>query len=114
MISVPDSTSPLLFKDKQSRLLLALNGNSKEWYISDLARETGVTYIHATKFIARCEEAGIIESEKHGRLKRIFLTEKGKSVAASILSIMNKISEGTAQQQAPAQKQQAVQPSEKQ
>ena len=78
----------LLFKDKQIRLLIALSKPEKEWYISELAKEVGVTYVHTSRFLSACELAGIVSSEKHGRLKRIFLTEKGKKTVASISDIL--------------------------
>lgn len=88
---MPDSIGTLLFKDKQARLLLTLFNTSKEWYISDLAKTANVTYIHTSRFIGRCEEAGMIRSEKHGRMKRLVLTEKGRDIAQGLASIMSRM-----------------------
>ncbi|HUB92476.1 MAG TPA: hypothetical protein VL945_00800 [Candidatus Saccharimonadales bacterium] len=83
----------LIFRDKQARLILMLADQSREWYLSSLAKEAGVTYIHTSRFIGRCERAGITDSERHGKIKRIFLTEKGKGIASDMQGILNKINE---------------------
>lgn len=90
-----DTLGPLFFKEKQTRLLLALNNNDKEWHLSDLAKATDVTYIHTSKFISRCESIGLVASEKHGRIKRLYLTDKGKAMAIDLSNIINKINQIT-------------------
>ncbi len=86
-----DSIGTLLLKDKQVRMLSALTDHEREWHITDLARESGVTYVHTSKFVKRCEESGMIESERHGRVKKLVLTEKGEEIARSVASILEKI-----------------------
>ncbi len=83
---------PLLFKEKQTRILLAMLGNQQSWYISNLAKLTNTTYVHASRFLRKCEESGLVASEKHGKIKGVKLTEKGTEVANGISSIMKKIS----------------------
>ena len=68
-----------------------LTNRSREWHLTDLAKETNVTYVHISKFIKRCEACGIVESEKHGRLKKLVLTAKGEEVAKSVANIVEKI-----------------------
>lgn len=80
----------LFFKDKHVRLIANLAVQGREWHISDLAKESGVTYVHTSKFIAKCEQAGIVGSERHGRVKRLALTKKGEEVARGIAGIMEK------------------------
>ena len=99
----------LIFREKQARLIMALADSSKEWYLSDLAKNTGVTYIHASRFISRCEKSGIAASEKHGKIKRIFLTEKGRQIAEGIRGIISKIEDKSAgTEQASQQQSQAA------
>ncbi len=93
-----DSIGSLLFKDKQLRLLLTLSNTSREWYLADLAKAANVTYIHTSRFISRCEESGIVATERHGRAKRIFLTEKGTDLASTLQGVVNKINQPKAQQ----------------
>lgn len=91
----------LLFRDKQAKLLLMLADGSKEWYLSTLAKSAEVTYIHTSRFIRRCESMGITGSEKHGKIKRIFLTERGRSIADGIQGIMNQMNGSQASPQQP-------------
>ena len=85
-----DKLGMLLFKEKQVKLLTTLI-EEKEWHIADLAKATGVTYIHTSNFVNRCERMGIMGSEKHGRIKRVFLTEKGMEVAKAIATIKQRL-----------------------
>lgn len=94
----------LLFKDKQVKLILALADGTKEWYLSNLAKSANVTYIHTSRFMIKCEKAGIISSEIHGKIKRIYLTEKGKEITNGISSILMKINEKPQQEQPQQQK----------
>ncbi len=86
-----DKIGMLLFKEKQLRIIISLSITGKDWYLSDLAKASNVTYMHTSKFIERCEKAGLLSSERHGRIKKVALTEKGNAVASSIKSIMEKI-----------------------
>ena len=88
---VEDSIGTLLLKDKQVRILSALTNRSREWHLTDLAKETEVTYVHISKFIKKCEACGMVESEKHGRVKRLILTDKGAEVAKNVANIVEKI-----------------------
>jgi DNA-binding MarR family transcriptional regulator len=97
-----DSVGMLIFKDKQLRLLLILFNSNKEWHINDLATAAKVTYIHTSRFVTRCEEAGIMGSETHGRMKRLFLTDKGKEIAQELNVVLNKINQAAAAQAQPA------------
>ncbi len=98
-----DSLGTLFFKDKQVRLLSLLTTTNREWHISDLAKEANVTYVHTSKFVKKCEHYGIITTEKHGRVKRLLLTEKGTSIAKSLASVTEKINAPEPVQQAKPQ-----------
>lgn len=94
----------ILFKSKQLKIFLALRDGSQSWYISTLAKAADTTYVHACNFIATCEGMGLMESEKHGKIKQIKLTQKGMRVAdmlAGATSVMNESTET----QKPAQQQ---------
>lgn len=96
-----DSIGTLFFKDKQVKLLIVLNNQTREWHISDLSKEAGVTYLHTSNFIKKCEEKGLVASEKHGRTKRLVLTEKGREVAKGVSGLVEKIEQ--AEQARPAE-----------
>lgn len=108
-----DSIGTLFFKDKQVRLILALSNAAKEWHLSDLSKEANVTYIHTSKFISKCEQYGIVATEKHGRIKRVYLTEKGKEMARILSGAIEKVKSPEAPQaqkapQQPAKPQEAA------
>ncbi|MDE1822821.1 MAG: winged helix DNA-binding protein [Candidatus Micrarchaeota archaeon] len=109
-----DSIGTLFFKDKQVRLLLTLSNASREWHIADLAKEAKVTYIHTTKFINKCEQMGIIQTERHGRMKRLYLTNKGTSIAKEITTTMDKVTNSSYEEPPPQPKPEEQQPSKKQ
>ena len=89
--SMEPKNTVLLFKDKQIRILLAILKQEKQPYISDLAKITGVTYIHTSRFLSSCEKLGLISYERHGKIKTIFLTPKGKEITLQIQSIIEKL-----------------------
>lgn len=86
-----EESGTLLFKEKQTRIMLSMLDERREWYLSELAKNSGVTYIHTSRFIKRCETSGLVHTEKHGRMKRVLLTEKGKSVAQDLKLLMAKV-----------------------
>lgn len=81
----------ILFKEKQAGIILALADKSQKWYITNLSHSANVTYVHTSRFVARCEELGIIEAEIHGKMKTLRLTDKGQEIASSIISINSKL-----------------------
>ncbi|MDE1824007.1 MAG: winged helix-turn-helix transcriptional regulator [Candidatus Micrarchaeota archaeon] len=105
---MPDSIGTLFFKDKQVKLLLTLNDTPREWHIADLAKEANVTYIHTTKFVNKCEEMGLISTERHGRIKRLYLTDKGTAVAKEIVTTMGKVTNNSKEE--PKKKEEPQQP----
>lgn len=90
-MDIMNENSILIFKEKQIRILIALLKQDKKLYISDIAKITGVTYVHTSRFLASCEKVGIILSEKHGRIKEIMLTKKGREITEQIQKITESI-----------------------
>lgn len=82
----------LFFKEKQVKAFLML-ANQQEWNISNLAKAADITYVHLSKFINECQNKGLVESTRHGRIKGIKLTQKGLDVANHLLNISNAIKE---------------------
>jgi DNA-binding MarR family transcriptional regulator len=98
-----DSIGMLLFKEKQLRLLLALSKPDREWHITDLAKEAQVTYVHTSRFISKCEDAGLVIAERHGKIKKLILTEKGREIADTLLGIIAKMNQAAQPQAASLQ-----------
>jgi len=56
----------LFFKEKQVKafLLMASTNNQQEWNISNLAKSSGITYVHLSRFINECERTRISREHK--------------------------------------------------
>ena len=76
-----DEIKQLLLKVKPVKILLLLR-EDKEWYISELARKSGVTYVYTDYVINKLEKAGLIKTDKKGRKVTVKLTEKGLHIAS--------------------------------
>lgn len=83
-----EDVAGLLFKPKQAKIIALLSRPDKEWTIGELAKESGSTYVHASRFIVACEDAGIIQAEIIGRSKKISLTEKGKKISVTLADLL--------------------------
>jgi len=89
----------IILKQKQARILLALRDTNQNWYISSLAKASNTTYVHTCNFLVVCESMGITQSEKHGKLKLIKLTERGLRLADMITNINAIITQEQKQQE---------------
>ncbi len=98
----------LIFKEKQVKILLALSDSKQEWNLSKLAKASDTTYVHASTFINRCADKELVTFDKHGKIKSIFLTEKGKHITSAISSIMDTM-ESKEEEQTQASQQQSAQ-----
>lgn len=57
-------------------------------YITELAKESGATYVHTTKLVRELERCGLAKTEKNGKKKIIRLTDDGMKIATIISEIM--------------------------
>ncbi len=80
--------SKLLFKEKQAKILVLLLDEAKQRGLSELAKEAGATYVHASRFISQCEVEGLVRAEQRGKKKGLFLTDKGKKIASGIDEVL--------------------------
>jgi len=78
-----DRKLSILFKKKPLKILILLLQDRK-WYPSLLARESGQSYVHATKIIRALEDIDLVTSEATSKKRIIKLTEKGEKLARSI------------------------------
>ncbi len=74
----------VFFREKPSMMLVNLYNSKGENYASALAKSIDCTYSHVVKILQEMEKAGLINFEKHGRLKILTLTKKGSEVADHI------------------------------
>lgn len=91
IMSVKTQLENLFLRKKPVRLLLNIKMGGKK-YISILAKETDCTYSHTVKLLDVFQDMGIVEFEKHGRIKYVKLTTDGNELAGYFESVLRKFS----------------------
>jgi len=76
---------------KPCKMMLLLKESGSR-YITEIAKESGATYVHTTKLLRKLEEGGFVTIEKNGKKRMVKLTEKGGKVAAALSEVMNSFS----------------------
>lgn len=74
----------VFFREKPAMMLVNLKNSQSSVYASSLAKQIDCTYSHVVKILQKMEKAGLINFEKHGRLKLLTLTKKGMEIAKRI------------------------------
>jgi len=72
------------FREKPAMMLVNLKNGKDTTYASSLAKSVDCTYSHVVKVLQKMQENDLIVFEKHGRLKLLRLTKKGRDVAEHI------------------------------
>lgn len=72
------------FNQKSSNILVSLRQNTRDIYITVLAKEADCTYNGALKILKKMEKANLVQSVKQKRIKVIKLTDKGNKVAEHV------------------------------
>lgn len=78
----------LFIKDKPTRILLAIRDN--ELYLSQIAKQTGTTYVYVTGLVHLLEKKGFVTIELKGKKRIAKLTNEGADVAKIIDDIIKK------------------------
>ena len=79
----------VFFREKPAMMLVELKNAKNEIYASSLAKNIDCTYSHVVKILQEMQKAGLVNFDKHGRLKLLTLTKKGTEVAEHIERIKN-------------------------
>lgn len=79
----------LFFKEKPMKILLSLFQSKYALYASTLAKKTKFTYTHVNEILTLMEKEKLLVFERHGRLKILVLTEKGKKLAEELQRIIH-------------------------
>lgn len=82
----------LFIRKKPVRLLLNIKMGGNPKYVSVLAKETDCTYSHTVKLLDIFKSMGIVEFEKHGRIKFVKLTQEGTELGNDFESVLRKFS----------------------
>lgn len=83
----------LFLNEKPVMTLVTIRKAHSEIYGSIISRRIDTTYAHAVKIISELEAEDLVESEKQGRKKLLYLTEEGKQFADIFIEMMNKFDE---------------------
>lgn len=78
-----------LLRDKPARVFLLLK--SKSTYLSDIAKETGTTYVYVTNLASMLQQKGLVTIQAAGKKKTVTLTEKGKEIANAVEELKRKM-----------------------
>ena len=79
-----------LFRKEPAKVLLFLKSRDSA-YLSEIARETGTTYVYVTNDISVLEDKGLVSVEQEGKKKMVKLTEKGMEIAAHVEEIRRRV-----------------------
>ena len=78
----------VFLRPKPCKVIVSLkDSNSK--YISELAKESGATYVHTTKLLRKLEKENIVSIEQNGKKRMVKLTDKGNKIANALNEVMN-------------------------
>ena len=78
-----------VLKTKPANVFLFLKSQDTA-YLSEIAKETGTTYVYITNFVSRLVDSGLVSVEPKGKKKMVKLTEKGRELAAHVEEIRRK------------------------
>lgn len=76
----------IVLRTKPANVFLFLKGRDSA-YLSEIAKETGTTYVYITNFVSRLLEKGFVSVESKGKKKMVKLTEKGREIASHLEEI---------------------------
>jgi DNA-binding MarR family transcriptional regulator len=91
-MSVKMDMEELFLRKKPVRLLMNIKIGGSPKYVSVLAKETDCTYSHTVKLLDLFKALGIVEFEKHGRIKFVKLTSEGQDLGTDFESVLRKFS----------------------
>lgn len=77
-------------QEKPSDMLIILR-QAERSHASELCKIADTTYSHSVKVMNKMKRIGLVESQKRGRKKEYTLTDQGKDIADSLLSIYESI-----------------------
>jgi DNA-binding MarR family transcriptional regulator len=75
-------------RDKPAAALLAIRDLDPA-YASAVAKEIDSTVPHTLKILAEMEREGLVASAPEGRIRRLFLTDRGQKAAAAVSNLID-------------------------
>lgn len=80
----------LLLREKQAKVFIFLKSRESA-YLSEIAKETGTTYVYITNFAYELQQKGIVTLQKEGKKNMVRLTQKGKEAATLAEELRRKL-----------------------
>ncbi|VVC01716.1 Uncharacterised protein [uncultured archaeon] len=77
----------IFLRKKPCRMLTVLKESEQPKYISELAKDSGATYVHTTKIVRELETAGIVSLEKNGKKRMVKLSDTGAKIASLVAEL---------------------------
>lgn len=74
----------LLLRKKQASVFLFLKSHEEPVYLTQIARETGTTYVYITNFISMLAGRGLVSVAPRSKKKMVRLTDKGREVSLRV------------------------------
>ncbi|MDD5318031.1 MAG: hypothetical protein PHF51_04875 [Candidatus ainarchaeum sp.] len=76
---------------KNARLLAVMKVETRKWYASSLAKETGMSCVYASRMLQVFASEGLVELRREGKTRRAVLTENGLKVASALDEILSRL-----------------------
>ena len=80
----------LFLREKPARILLGLKTTKDSIYATVLSKNSDCTYSHTVKILNLFKQLGIVDFEKTGRIKKVFLTDDGWDIAHNLEAMIKK------------------------
>lgn len=81
-------------RTKPIDILLTIHNSKEKMYNTLIAKEVDCFWGHSCTILKRMEDAGLIRSQKNGRIKYVSLTVKGHKLASHIKEAMELLKDG--------------------
>jgi hypothetical protein len=81
--------SEYFFRAKPVKAIITLNNGKKDWHASSLAKEIDYTFPPTLKNLSKFQKRGFVSFSVEGRKKLVFLTAKGRRLAAIFAKLIS-------------------------
>lgn len=78
------------FNLKTVQCLIAIADNSGE-YMTQISKRVDITYSYSVRVVKIFEQLGLVKTDKTKRIRRVFITDDGASIARSLKTVTGKI-----------------------
>lgn len=89
MVAKEKQTPKLFLRLKPVKVLISLKNSPK--YATIISKEIDCTYSHTVKLLDIFKNIGLVDFEKHGRIKTVKLTDVGEDLAKSVSTVLSKL-----------------------